>query len=166
MLAYKRFLDNNLLLGVGNILSIPVGNNEISNHAWIDAPNIVADYKIGNFGFDGTLASAYFTQLNFTCAAKTGCVQPGNLYTAEAAVRYTVAPWFVPFVSYTVQTESGTHLTGAPVTLPGSREGDLGIGARFPIEHLRWFSIWYYGGVNGSSTTKTNAVYFKFATGV
>jgi hypothetical protein len=166
MLAYKRFLDNSLLLGVGNIVSIPVGSNEVSNHAWIDAPNLVADYKIGNLGFDGTLAAAYLSRVGNGCTAQIGCAQPGNLYTAEGAVRYVVTPWFVPFVSYTVQNEDHGHFTGAPIVFPGSREGDLGVGARFPIDHLRWFSIWYYDGLNGSNTAKSNAVYLKFATGL
>ena len=164
--VYKRFLDKNLLLGVGNILSFPVGSNEISSHAWIDAPNIIADYKIGRFGFDGTLVTALFSKVGNGCTPQTGCAQPGDLYSAEAAVRYTVTPWFVPFVSYTVQTEDHGHLTGAPIDFPGSRENDIGAGARFNLGHLRWFSIWYYNGINGANTTRTNGLYVKFATGL
>lgn len=164
--AYKRFFDKNLLLGVGNILSFPVGSNEVSNHAWIDAPNIIADYKIGRLGFDGTLATGLFSKVSNGCTAQAGCAQPGNLYTAEAAVRYVVTPWFVPFLSYTVQTEDHGHLTAAPIDFPGSRENDIGAGARFNLGHLRWFSIWYYNGINGANTTRANGLYVKFATGL
>lgn len=165
MLVYKNFFNNSLTLGVGNILSIPVGSNEVSSHAWLNAPNIVADYKVGKWGVDGTVAVGFLSKVSSGCTPQYGCAEPGDIYTGNVSVRYEVTPWFVPFVGYAVQTEDrGQFTNDASLQVPGNRENDVGAGARFKMGRLRWFSIWYYRSMGGSNTTKTNAIYLKFAT--
>ncbi|MDE0856246.1 MAG: hypothetical protein OSA97_17665, partial [Nevskia sp.] len=165
VLVYTRPVDN-LMLGLGNFVSIPVGSNEISTHAWIDLPNLVGDYKIGKFGIDGTLALGVFSQVHNGCTPANGCAVPGNLRMSEIALRYQVAPWFGPFVSYINQGESHGSFSASGVQFAGNHENDVGAGARFSISHTNWFSVWYYTGVSGQNTGKESGVYFKYVTGI
>jgi hypothetical protein len=45
----------NMTVGLENLVSIPVGENELSNHYWEDRPYIMFDYQIGHVGIDNTV---------------------------------------------------------------------------------------------------------------
>jgi len=165
LLVYTR-LRENLLVGFGNFVSIPVGSNDISNHAWIDIPHIVADYRVGKFGVGGTYALGYLSKVRNGCTPTNGCAEPGDIRSAQMTLRYQATSWLEPFISYISQSQSHGEFTVSSTRFPGSHEEDVGVGARFTIKHGRWLSVWYDAGIDGENAARTNALYFKFVTGL
>jgi hypothetical protein len=155
--AYIRPLPN-LLVGLENLTSIPVGESNLTSHRFENYPHIIADYKLGQLGFDGTFGAGIFS------AQHNGInsVKSGNLYLAETSVRYRLNPVLEPFITNTYQTQnSGTALLDNTY-IPRNHQDDLGGGTKINFSHKRWISFWYYSTINGKNVGKTNAVYFRF----
>jgi hypothetical protein len=155
--AYVRPMPN-LLLGLENLTSIPVGNSNLTSHRFEIYPHIIADYKLGKLGFDGTFGAGIFTTQHNGIES----VKSGNLYFAETAVRYRLNPTFEPFITNTYQTQnSGTALLNNAY-IPRNHQDDFGGGTKINFSHKRWISFWYYSTIDGKNVGKTNAVYFRF----
>ncbi len=154
--AYVRPIPN-LLLGLETLTSIPVGNSNLTNHRFENYPHIIADYKLGKLGFDGTFGTGIFsTQHNGINSVKSG-----NLYFAETALRYRLNPTFEPFITNTYQTQnSGTALLNNAY-IPRNHQDDFGGGTKINFSHKRWISFWYYRTIDGKNIGETNAVYFR-----
>jgi hypothetical protein len=155
--AYVRPIPN-LLLGLENLTSIPVGNSNLTSHRFEIYPHIIADYKLGPLGFDGTFGAGIFASQH----NGINSVKSGNLYFAETAVRYRLNPTFEPFITNTYQTQnSGTALFN-DAYIPRKHQDDIGGGTKINFSHKRWISFWYYNTIDGKNVGKTNAVYFRF----
>jgi hypothetical protein len=149
-----------LTIGVQQILSIPIGQQQVTNHAWIYLPSIILDWHptsgaAKNFALDGTFGAGVFSGLRGVTGAAAGHA-PGALYYAETSVRYQMNSWLAPFVQNVYQTESSTNF------FQSNHEDDIGAGLKINFTGARWLSIWYLTGASGANTGKTNALYFRF----
>jgi hypothetical protein len=156
--AYMRPIPN-LLLGLQNFTSIPVGSNELTSHRFENYPNIIFDYEIGRLGFDGTYGMGVFAAQH----AGIDSVRSGNQLIAETAMRYQLTNMFAPFIVNTYQSQDSGTTVYSNAHIPGNHQDDLGGGVKISFSHKRWFSIYYYSSISGENTRKTNALYLKFA---
>lgn len=157
-------------VGFQNILSVPVGNNELSNHYWEYMPSFIGDVNIQNWELDGTLGMGVASKQNFNDTQ----TDIGNMYFGEFAVLFHATPSIAPFVIFNYQkNDSSTDVaTGlpAPGSAPvfacaapgGCHETVAGGGLKFNWGASRWLSVWYNAGVSGSNTVRTNALYLRF----
>lgn len=155
----------NSTLGFQNLLSVPIGSNATSNHAWIEIPTIIADYKIGKLGFDGTLAAGIFSaarQANPVCGASKCSLSLGNFYSIQTSMRYQVLPWLAPFITNIYQIQEPGSVDATDAYIAGSHEDNFGGGVKINFTPGRWLDVWYYKALDGQNTTKENAIYFRF----
>jgi hypothetical protein len=155
--VYTRPIPN-LMVGLQNFTSFPTGDSEVSSHQFENIPNIVVDYTLGRWGFDGTFGAGLFsTQHN-----GIDSVRSGNLYSAETALRYRVNGTFEPYVVNTYQTQNASATVITKSYIPGNHQDDVGAGVKINFTEKRWIAIWYYNTISGANVSKTNAVYFHF----
>ena len=161
--VYARPTENTpvkTMIGFQNIVSIPVGNSEVTNNYWQEMPTIIGDASYGKLGFDATLGASFSSTYHKSGEADRTI---GNMYFAEAAVRYQLLPWLAPFVTYNYQVnESGRVHNATGDVIAGSHENVLGAGVKANFTPDRWLDLWYDNGVAGVNTVKTNAVYLRF----
>lgn len=167
--AYVKPTPNSTV-GIQNLLSVPVGSNTLSNHFWEYLPDLIGDYNIGKFGFDGTLGAGIASSKHSNGAD----TDIGNTYYAEFTTLYHATNWVAPFLAFNYQVNEPSHdaATGAqaPGAAPvfscanagGCHEDVLGGGVKINFTPTRWLSVWYDSGISGQNTVQTNAVYFRF----
>lgn len=158
------------LVGFQNIVSIPMGSNQLSNHYWEYMPSFIGDLNIGNWELDGTLGMGIASKQNVNSTQ----TDIGNTYYGEFAVLFHATQAIAPFVIFNYQkndsstdTDTGLEAPGsAPVfgcAAPGAcHETDVGGGLKFNWSAKRWLAVWYNAGVSGSNTVRTNALYLRF----
>lgn len=155
--VYFKPTDSSML-GLQNIVSAPVGQSSVTNNFWEYYPNIIGDYRWGHWGLDGTLGAG-FPSIRRVSGSPDEHI--GNMYYAEASLRYQLNSRVTPFVTYNYQmNEPGRVVGGA--TVPGSHESVLGGGVKFNFTPDRWLALWYDSGIEGQNTVKTAAVYLRF----
>lgn len=166
---YVKPTDNSTV-GFQNLLSVPFGDQNLSNHFWEYLPDFFWDVNIRNWELDGTVGAGFASDKHVN--GKN--VDIGNTYYGQFSVMYNINDSFAPFVNFNYQyVEEGTFIdTGAtapgeaPVfkcVNPGSCHEDVvGGGMKFTFAATRWISIWYARGISGENTTRTNAVYLRF----
>ncbi len=159
-----------LTIGMQNVVSIPVGNNDLSNHYWEYMPSFIIDYNLDKWEADGTFGAGFASNQN-TGGMTTSI---GNTYYAEAALSYHINDHVQPFVNYNYQVNRGSHNQTTNELAPGSapvfgcidpggcHETDLGAGVKVNFTSNMWLSTWYSAGVSGANTVRTNALYLRF----
>ena len=159
--AYVRPTEDSpvkTMFGFQNIVSVPVGNTDVSNHYWAELPTFISDIAYGDLGLDSTLG-AQFSSTYRNNGEPDQTI--GNMYFFETSLRYQVLSWLAPFVTYNYQVnESGHDALGNH--FQGSHENVIGGGVKVNFTPNRWLDVWYDSGVAGVNTVKTNAVYFRF----
>ena len=159
-----------LTIGMQNIVSIPVGNNELSNHYWEYLPSLIVDYNVGPWEADGTFGAGFASDRN--SGGTTTSI--GNTYYGQGSLSYHINDRVQPFVNYNYQVNRSSHNQTTNELAPGSapvfscidaggcHESDAGIGVKVNFSANMWLSTWYSAGVSGSNTVRTNALYLRF----
>ncbi len=166
--AYIRPTDS-FTIGYQNLLSVPIGNNTLSNHAWIEYPTVIFDWHpsgshwFDKFGDDGTVgAGISSTVRNTACAGVGEDCNVGDTYFVQDSIRYQVTSWFAPFVDDIYQGQSSGHTEVTHTRIFGNFENDIGGGAKFNFTPKRWLAVWYLTSTAGNNTVKTKSIYFRF----
>ncbi len=156
-------------IGYQNILSVPIGNNNLSNHAWIEFPTMIFDWHpsgphwYDRFGDDGTAGAGIFSTIHDTnCAGVGQDCNVGDTYFLQDSVRYQLTSWFAPFVDDIYQGQSSGRTTVTHSRIFGNYENDIGGGAKFNFTANRWLALWYLTSTGGNNTVKTKAIYLRF----
>jgi hypothetical protein len=148
------------MFGFQNIVSVPIGNSEVTANSWAETPTFISDISYGKFGIDTTLGASFFSNYRDGDAANEHT--NGNMYFFETSLRYQVLSWLAPFVTYNYQNNNSGYYTATDVRIPGSHENVLGGGIKVNFTPNRWLDVWYDRGLAGVNTAQTNAVYFRF----
>lgn len=144
-------------LGVQINLQIPIGENEVSNHAWQNLTNFYYGLNLGGFVFDAGVGAVFSSTRDYR-GVKT---EVGPVFHNNYRLAYRISPWAEPFMSidYQYATESPVKHTGSRI--PASRELALGGGAQlYPWDKLS-LAVSYSHSVLGRNVTQTDAVLFK-----
>jgi hypothetical protein len=162
----------NLMIGLQNIVSVPVGQNNLSHHFWGYEPNIITDYQLGHFGIDNTVGVGIKSDRhNGGTTASVG----SDIYE-DLRLRYQVTHYFTPFVSYDYAKTNPGHYTqvdhsaGANSNvnvgdrINGSYQDISGAGGLIYLKNDQssWLDIWYNVGFAGKNTTRVNGIFSRF----
>lgn len=159
-----------LTIGFQNIVSLPFGSNELSNHYFEYQPSFIIDYNAAKFELDGTLGAGFASTQHLN-GLNTDI---GNTYFAEATASYHINASVSPFLAYNYQKNETSRDSDTGALAPGSapvfgcvapggcHESSIGGGAKFNFTPNRWLDVWYLAGVSGQNTVRTNAVYLRF----
>lgn len=159
---YKKPTKDSLI-GFQNLVSIPVGTSEVSNHAWIEMPGLIANYGVGKWDFNGTFGAGFFSSATSPGCGLANCgLDLGNIYYADVSAGYYVAPRVELALMDTWQISEPGHVRATGAYIPGSYVNDVAPTIRINFRPTTWLSLWYYKSTSGRGTTKTNALMFRF----
>lgn len=149
------------LVGFQNILSIPIGNSNLTNNYWEEYPTFITDKTFGKFGLDATLGAGIPSTRHANGEPDQNV---GNMYFAEMSARYQVRPWLAPFVTFNYQINEPGRIHDINNTyVPGSHEDVAGAGVKINLfSQNDWLDIWYNRGFSGRNTVQTNAIYMRW----
>ena len=158
--VYTRPVKN-LMVGVQNIVSVPVGNNDLTKNYWEDDPSIMTDYQMGRVGFDNTVGVG----IKSTYHAKGVTANEGDDFYEDARLRYTLNHYLTPFISYDyARTYGGHYLKGKSGNIPSSYQDIAGAGTLIYLKsnHKEWLDLWYDVGFAGRNATRVNGIFSRF----
>ncbi|HEX7326899.1 MAG TPA: transporter [Rhodanobacteraceae bacterium] len=159
---YKKPTKDSLI-GFQNLVSIPVGSSEVSNHAWIEMPAVIANYGIGKWDFNGTFGAGIFSSATSPGCGLDNCgLSLGNIYYADVSAGYQITPVVEVALMDTWQITEPGHVRATHSYLQGNFVNDIAPVVRINFRPTTWLSLWYYNSTNGRNSTKTNALMFRF----
>lgn len=152
----------NLMVGFQNIVSIPVGNNNLTNNFWEYDPDFIADYTWGRFGVDNTVGVG----LKSTYVNGGQKADEGDDFYEDLRLRYRLNHYLKPFVSFDYARTYGGHYTYGPnagTNIPSSYQDIGGAGTLIYLRQNQtaWLDVWYNAGFAGRNATRVNGVFTR-----
>lgn len=160
--VYKKPTKDSLI-GFQNLVSIPVGSSEVSNHAWIEMPGLIANYAVGKWDFNGTFGAGFFSSASSPGCGLANCnLDLGNIYYADIAAGYYITPNVELALMDTWQITEPGRVRATNAYIRGGYVNDIAPTIRINFRPTTWLTVWYYKSTDGSASTKTNALMFRF----
>lgn len=151
--------SENSTIGLQSFVQVPIGDDELSNHAWRSLTSLFFDWQIDKLNLDGN--AGFIASTNYK---KDGVEKEiGTTYHANLRVGYRVSQMFEPFAAWDYNTtDSGKNKTTGD-TIASSDEMALGAGLMVHFSPTISMTARYTRAVDARNVTKTDGVYFKFA---
>ena len=151
--------SENSTVGLQSFLQVPIGDDELSNHAWRTLTSLFFDWQIGKLNLDGNAGLIASTDSRYNGVKK----EIGTIYHANLRVGYRVSNMFEPFVAWDWNTsDSGKNKTTGE-TIASFDETALGAGLMVHFSPNISMTARYTKAVDARNVTETDGVYFKFA---
>lgn len=161
--------SENSTIGIQSFLQVPVGDDEVSNHAWGNLTSIFWDWQLGKLNIGGNAGFIAFSD-----SKKNGYkIENGTTYHANLRLGYRVSKMFEPFLAWDYNTkDSGKYKTDNNdddgVDLKGSTvasSDEMAVGAGLMVHFSPNISMTarYTRAIDSRNVIKTDGVYFKFA---
>ncbi len=154
--------SKNSTLGVQSFLSIPVGNDAVSDKTWGSLTTIVGDVQLGDLDIDGQVGAIFKSTRH---QSGTNDVNPGSTFHANLRAGYRVHEYLEPFLAVDYQTTgtSTDDVTRMDIANSASSELTAGGGLMIHFTNPMSLTMRYDYGIEGKNTPVTNAFYFKIA---
>lgn len=149
---------SNWTTGMEYWLTLPIGDNDVSNHSWDHQLAFLTNYFYKNFTFDGSVG----VKLRGDSRHHGERTDNGDMLYANTVFGYSVAKFIEPYVKldYFSAGSGKNETTGETV---GSRyELQGSIGNYFKITDKFQFTVHYTKGLTGKNCTKTNGAELNF----
>jgi len=151
--------SENSTLGFQTFLQVPIGDDELSNHAFRNLSSFFGDWQIGDLNIDGNVGAIFSSDYEHAGVKK----DIGTIYHANLRLGYRTSQMFEPFLAVDYNTgESGKNETTGE-TIPSFDETALGGGLMIHFSPTISWTARYSRAVDARNVTETDAVYFKFA---
>jgi len=151
--------SENSTVGIQSFLQVPIGDDELSNHAWRNLTSLFFDWQIDKLNLDGNAGLIASTDYKNDGVKK----EIGTIYHANLRVGYRVSQMFEPFFAWDWNAgDSGENKT-TKETIPSFDEMALGAGLMVHFSPNISMTARYTRAVDARNVTETDGVYFKFA---
>ena len=151
--------SENSTIGLQSFLQVPIGDDELSNHAWRTLTSIFWDWQLGKFNIDGNAGLIASSDYKNDGVKK----EIGTIYHANLRLGYRVSQMFEPFFAWDYNTaDSGKNKTTGE-TIASFDETAIGGGLMIHFSHNISMTTRYTRAIDARNVTKTDGVYFKFA---
>lgn len=151
--------SENSTIGLQSFVQVPIGDDELSNHAWRSLTSIFWDWQIDRVNIDGN--AGFIASTNY----KKGGVEKdiGTIYHANLRVGYRASNMLEPFLAWDYNTsDSGKNKTTGE-TIASFDEMAVGAGLMVHFSPTISMTARYTRAVDARNVTETDGVYFKFA---
>ena len=152
----------NSTLGIQSYLSVPIGNDQVSDKTWGSLTTLVGDVQLGNLDICGQTGYVIKSVRHQTGASD---VNPGNTFHANLRTAYRLHKFVEPFFAADFQTTEASKDEATGNTIPNSASNETTLGGGMVLNFTDTISLTarYDYGVYGKNTPVTNAFYFKIA---
>lgn len=151
--------SENSTIGIQSFLQVPIGDDELSNHAWGNLTSIFWDWQIDKVDICGNAGFIAFTNSRNAGVEK----DIGTTYHANLRLGYRASQMLEPFfaVDWETQDSGKNKTTGAKID--SNNETALGLGLMVHFSPTISMTARYTKAVDAKNVTETDGVYFKFA---
>lgn len=151
--------SENSTIGIQSFLQVPVGDDDLSNHAWRTLTSIFWDWQLGKVNIGGNAGLIASTDYKNDGVKK----EIGTIYHANLRLGYRASNMFEPFFAWDYNTaESGKNKTTGE-TIASFDEMAIGAGMMVHFSPNISMTARYTRAIDARNVTKTDGVYFKFA---
>lgn len=151
--------SENSTIGIQSFLQVPIGDDELSNHAWGNLTSIFWDWQINKVNIGGNVGLIAFTDSRNAGVKK----EIGTTYHANLRLGYRASNMLEPFFAWDWETqESGKNKTTGE-TIASNDEMAIGAGVMVHFSPNISMTARYTRAVQARNVTETDGVYFKFA---
>ena len=151
--------SENSTIGLQSFVQVPIGDDELSNHAWRSLTSIFWDWQLDKVNIGGN--AGFIASTNY----KKGGVEKdiGTIYHANLRVGYRASNMLEPFFAWDYNTsDSGKNKTTGE-TIASFDEMAVGAGLMVHFSPTISMTARYTRAVDARNVTETDGVYFKFA---
>ncbi len=151
--------SENSTIGIQSFLQVPIGDDELSNHAWRNLTSVFWDWQLGKVNIDGNAGLIASSDFKNDGVKK----EIGTIYHANLRLGYRLTTMFEPFFAWDYNTaDSGKNKTTGE-TIASFDEMAVGAGLMIHFSPNISMTTRYTHAVDARNVTKTDGVYFKFA---
>lgn len=151
--------SENSTIGIQSFLQVPIGDDELSNHAWGNLTSIFFDWQINKVNIDGNVGLIAFTN-----ARNAGVeTEIGTTYHANVRLGYRASQMLEPFLAVDWETQGSGKNKTTDTKIDSNNETALGLGLMVHFSPNISMTARYTKAVDAKNVTETDGVYFKFA---
>ncbi len=146
-------------IGIQSFMQVPIGDDELSNHAWGNLTSIFFDWQINKVNIDGNVGLVAFTNSRNNGVEK----EIGTTYHANLRLGYRASNMLEPFFAWDWERQNSGKNKTTGVTIASNDEMALGAGLMVHFSPTISMTARYTKAVDAHNVTETDGVYFKFA---
>lgn len=151
--------SENSTIGIQSFLQVPIGDDELSNHAWRTLTSVFWDWQLGKFNIDGNAGLIASSDYKNDGVKK----EIGTIYHANLRLGYRVSRMFEPFFAWDYNTAGSGKNRTTGETIASFDEMAIGGGLMIHFSDTISLTTRYTHAIDARNVTKTDGVYLKFA---